>query len=166
MAHVKLTLKEEMLTTELPELDVFASRLPRYFPTPLRERFTPEIRTHQLRREIVTTMLINDLVDTGGISYAFRITEDVGVGPIDAIRTYVATDAIFGVGHIWRRIRATDIPVELSDRHDAGHPSADRPRRTLAAQLPSTAVGGRCRNQPVRRQGQGADTADAGVAAR
>ena len=116
MAHVKLTLKEDMLTTELPELDVFASRLPSYFPTPLRERFTPEIRTHQLRREIVATMLINDLVDTGGISYAFRINEDVGVGPIDAIRTYVATDAIFGVGHILRRIRAADIPVALSDR--------------------------------------------------
>ena len=111
MAHVKLTLKEDMLTTELPELDVFASRLPSYFPTPLRERFTPEIRTHQLRREIVATMLINDLVDTGGISYAFRISEDVGVGPIDAIRTYAATDAIFGVDHIWRRIRASDIPV-------------------------------------------------------
>jgi glutamate dehydrogenase len=116
MAHVKLGLKEQMLTTELPEQDVFASRLPQYFPTPLRERFTPEIRTHQLRREIVTTMLINDLVDTAGISYAFRITEDIGVGPIDAIRTYVATDAIFGVGHIWRRIRAADMPVAVSDR--------------------------------------------------
>lgn len=116
MAHVKLGLKEEMLTTELTEQDVFASRLPQYFPKPLRERFTPEIRTHQLRREIVTTMLINDLVDTAGISYAFRITEDVGVGPIDAIRTYVATDAIFGVGHIWRRIRAASMPVALSDR--------------------------------------------------
>jgi glutamate dehydrogenase len=116
MAHVKLTLKEEMLTTELPEQDVFASRLPLYFPAPLRERFTPEIRTHQLRREIVTTMLINDLVDAAGISYAFRITEDVGVGPIDAVRTYVATDAIFGVGHIWRRIRAANLPVALSDR--------------------------------------------------
>jgi glutamate dehydrogenase len=116
MAHVKLGLKEEMLTTELPEQDVFASRLPQYFPTPLRERFTPEIRAHQLRREIVTTMLINDLVDTAGISYAFRVTEDVGVGPVDAIRTYVATDAIFGIGHIWRRIRAANLPVAVSDR--------------------------------------------------
>ncbi|MCV7103401.1 NAD-glutamate dehydrogenase [Mycobacterium palustre] len=116
MAHVKLALKEDMLTTELPEQDVFASRLPQYFPTPLRERFTPEIRAHQLRREIVTTMLVNDLVDAAGISYAFRITEDVGVGPIDAIRTYVATDAIFGIGHIWRRIRAANLPVALSDR--------------------------------------------------
>jgi glutamate dehydrogenase len=116
MAHVKLLLKEEMLTTELTEQDVFASRLPRYFPTPLRERFTPEIRTHQLRREIVTTMLINDLVDTAGISYAYRITQDVGVGQIDAVRTWVATEAIFGVDQIWRGIRAADIPVALSDR--------------------------------------------------
>jgi glutamate dehydrogenase len=116
MAHVKLGLKEEMLATELPDQDVFASRLPQYFPTPLRERFTPEIRSHQLRREIVTTMLVNDLVDTAGISYAFRIAEDVGVTPIDAVRTYVATDAIFGVGHVWRRIRAANLPVALSDR--------------------------------------------------
>jgi glutamate dehydrogenase len=116
MAHVKLTLKEDMLTTELPEQDVFASRLPQYFPAPLRERFTPEIRAHQLRREIVTTMLINDLVDAAGISYTFRITEDVGVGPIDAVRTYVATDAIFGVSGIWRQIRAANLPVALSDR--------------------------------------------------
>ncbi|WAJ43743.1 NAD-glutamate dehydrogenase [Mycobacterium sp. Aquia_216] len=116
MAHVKLLLKAEMLTTELPEQDVFKSRLPRYFPAPLRERFTPEIRTHQLRREIVTTMLINDMVDTAGISYAYRVTQDVGVGPIDAVRTWVATDAIFGVDQIWRGIRAADIPVALSDR--------------------------------------------------
>lgn len=40
MAHVKLGLKEEVLATELPDQDVFASRLPRYFPTALRERFT------------------------------------------------------------------------------------------------------------------------------
>ena len=116
MAHVKLSLKEDLLATELPDQDVFASRLPFYFPTPLRERFTPEIRSHQLRREIVTTMLINDLVDIAGISYAFRIAEDVGVKPIHAVRTYVATDAIFGVDHIWRRIRAANLPVALSDR--------------------------------------------------
>ncbi|KAA1251011.1 NAD-glutamate dehydrogenase [Mycobacterium simiae] len=116
MAHVKLSLKEDVLATELPDQDVFASRLPEYFPRPLRERFTPDIRSHQLRREIVTTMLVNDLVDTAGISYTFRIAEDVGVTPIDAVRTYVATDAIFGINHLWRRIRAAQLPVAISDR--------------------------------------------------
>ncbi|AQA04417.1 NAD-glutamate dehydrogenase [Mycobacterium sp. MS1601] len=120
MAHVKLALKDDVLASELPDQDVFAARLPSYFPAPLRENFTAEIRSHQLRREIVTTMLVNDLVDTGGISYAYRVTEDVGVAPVDAVRTFVATDAIFGVGDVWRRIRAASlengVPVHVSDR--------------------------------------------------
>ena len=120
MAHVKLALKDEVLASDLPDQDVFAARLPPYFPTQLRDRFAPEIRSHQLRREIVTTMLVNDLVDTAGISYAYRITEDVGVGTVDAVRTYVATDAIFGVGDVLaadpRREPENGLPVHVSDR--------------------------------------------------
>jgi glutamate dehydrogenase len=116
MAHVKLTLKDELLGTDLPDQEVFASRLPRYFPSPLRDRFGPAIRSHQLRREIVTTMLVNDLVDTAGISYDYRIAEDVGVSPVDAVRTYVATDAIFGIEPLWHSIRAADVPIAVSDR--------------------------------------------------
>lgn len=119
MAHVKLELKADVLASDLPDQEVFASRLPQYFPEKLRQPFTAEIRAHQLRREITTTMLVNDLVDTSGISYAYRITEDVGVGPVDALRSYVATDAIFGIGQVWRRIRAAGddgAPVAVTDR--------------------------------------------------
>ncbi len=116
MAHVKLDLKQKVLSSDLPDQEVFASRLPRYFPTPLRDQFTPEIRTHQLRREIITTMLVNDVVDTAGITYVYRVTEDVGVGPVDAVRSYVAADAIFGVEKLWRAIRATGLPVHVTDR--------------------------------------------------
>ncbi len=116
MAHVKLTLKDEMLASDLPDQEVFAARLPRYFPTRLREHYVSEIRAHQLRREIVTTMLVNEMVDTSGISYAYRITEDVGVGPVDAIRAYVATNAIFRIGEVWRQIRAENASVAVSDR--------------------------------------------------
>ena len=119
MAHVKLALKDDLLASDLPDQDVFAARLPDYFPNQLRERFAAEIRTHQLRREIVTTMLVNDLVDTAGISYAYRVAEDVGVGPVDAVRSYVATDEIFRVGEVWRQIRAAGeagVPVAVTDR--------------------------------------------------
>lgn len=116
MAHVKLTLKEELLETDLPDQEVFAGKLPRYFPSQLRERCGPAIRSHQLRREIVTTMLVNDLVDTAGISFDYRITQDVGVSPVDAVRTYAATDAIFGVEELWHRIRSECLPIALSDQ--------------------------------------------------
>ncbi|MBS1696031.1 MAG: NAD-glutamate dehydrogenase [Actinobacteria bacterium] len=116
MAHVKLALKEDVLDSDLPDQEVFAMRLPSYFPAKLREPFGTEIRSHQLRREIVTTMLVNDLVDTSGITYAYRITEDVGVGPVDAVRSHVAVDAIFSIGSVWRQIRESDLPVSVSDR--------------------------------------------------
>ena len=116
MAHVKLTLKDELLETDLPDQEVFAGKLPRYFPSQLRARCGPAIRSHQLRREIVTTMLVNDLVDTAGISYDYRITQDTGVGPVDAVRTYAATDAIFGISQLWHDIRAAGLPIAVSDQ--------------------------------------------------
>ena len=116
MAHVKLDLKDRVLASDLPDQEVFAARLPRYFPTRLRDEFGPEIRSHQLRREIITTMLVNDLVDTAGISYVYRVMEDVGVGPVDAVRSYVATDAIFRIEEVWRAIRAANVAVNVSDR--------------------------------------------------
>ncbi|OBK70194.1 NAD-glutamate dehydrogenase [Mycobacterium sp. 1274761.0] len=116
MAHVKLHLKDQILDSDLPDQEVFAARLPRYFPTQLRDKFGAEIRSHQLRREIVTTMLVNDIVDTAGISYVYRVMEDVGVGPVDAVRSYVATDAIFRIEEVWRGVRATGAAVNITDR--------------------------------------------------
>ena len=119
MAHVKLALKDDVLRTDLPDQEVFAARIPQYFPVELRDRFVADIRAHQLRREIVTTMLVNDLVDTSGITYAYRMTEDTGVGPVDAVRAYAATDAIFKVGEVWQAIKVAGInglPTAVTDR--------------------------------------------------
>jgi glutamate dehydrogenase len=119
MAHVKLALKEEVLASDLPDQEVFASRLPGYFPAQLRDHFADDIRTHQLRREIITTMLVNNVVDTGGLSFAYRVTEDAGVDYVDAVRAFAATEAIFGIGATWRRIRAAGdagAPVAVTDR--------------------------------------------------
>lgn len=119
MAHVKLALKGHVLASDLPDQEVFAARLSGYFPAQLREDFAAEIRTHQLRREITTTMLVNNVVDTGGLSFAYRVTEDAGVGYVDAVRAFAATEAIFGIGSTWRRIRAAGdagVPVWVTDR--------------------------------------------------
>ena len=119
MAHVKLALKEEVLASDLPDQETFISRLPGYFPAQLRDHFAAGIRTHQLRREIITTMLVNNVVDTGGITFAYRVAEDAGVSYVDAVRAVAASDAIFGIGTTWRRIRSAGdagVPVAVTDR--------------------------------------------------
>ncbi|MGO4202153.1 NAD-glutamate dehydrogenase [Rhodococcus sp. TAF43] len=115
MAHVKLAFEQDLLGTELPDSDFFASRLPGYFPLPLRERFNSAIRAHPLRRQIVATMLANEAIDNGGITYAYRLAEDAGASSTDAIRAYAAVTEIFGLHDVWERVRVADMPSAVSD---------------------------------------------------
>ncbi|MFE7798937.1 NAD-glutamate dehydrogenase [Nocardia sp. NPDC057440] len=115
MAHVKLSLKADLLDTDLPDSTYFAARLPDYFPTPLRGRFGTAIKKHRLRREIVTTVVVNEMVDYGGITYAHRLNEEIGATTTDAVRAFAATTQIFDLHDVWRRIRDTDASVSVRD---------------------------------------------------
>jgi glutamate dehydrogenase len=117
LAHVKLRLKHEVLASELPDADVFARRLPEYFPTQLRERFGEAIGDHPLRRQITTTLVVNEVVDGGGVSYAFRLAEETNASATDAVRAFTAVTKIFDLDGLWRDIRALDnvVPTAVAD---------------------------------------------------
>jgi glutamate dehydrogenase len=115
MAHVKLAVKADLLASDLPDAATFADRLPTYFPTPLRLRFGKGVRAHPLRREIVATMLANDTVDYGTITYVFRLAEEIGAATTDAVRAYTAAAEIFGLRGLWDRIRIAPMPSAVRD---------------------------------------------------
>jgi len=117
MAQVKLALKQEVLASELPDSEVFARRLPAYFPHPLPERFSAGIAAHPLRREIVATQVVNEVVGTGGISYVFRLAEETGASTTDSVRAHAAVTAVFDLGGVWAQIRAlgSAAPTDLTD---------------------------------------------------
>ncbi|MFC9996988.1 NAD-glutamate dehydrogenase [Nocardia sp. NPDC127526] len=115
MAHVKLSLKTDLLASDLPDTAYFSARLVQYFPTPLRNRFGAAIKRHRLRREITTTMLVNEVVDLGGITYAHRLNEEIGATASDAVRAFTAATQIFGLHTIWERIRAAEISTSMKD---------------------------------------------------
>jgi glutamate dehydrogenase len=104
LAHVKLDLKASILDSELPDASVFADRLNDYFPAPLRERFPDAVAAHPLRREIVTTLLVNEMVDGGGITFAFRLAEELSASASDALRAYAITTQVFGLPALWAEI--------------------------------------------------------------
>jgi len=117
MAQVKLSLKRAVIASELPEAAAFARRLPRYFPPQLAQRFPAAVAAHPLRREIVATQLVNEVVDTGGISYVFRLAEETGAATTDAMRSHVVTTAVFDLTDVWTQIRglASSVPTDLTD---------------------------------------------------
>ncbi|MCW4353478.1 NAD-glutamate dehydrogenase [Hoyosella sp. YIM 151337] len=137
LAHVKLAIKSDLLASDLPDHDVFASRLPEYFPKPLQERYADTIKHHPLKRQIVTTMIANQAIDNGGITYTFRLSEDAGATTTDAIRAFAATNTIFGLTELWTKIRTTEMPTEASDTMMLGtRRLLDRASRWLLANRP------------------------------
>lgn len=115
MAHVKLATKSDLLVTDLPDNDVFDERLARYFPVPLRTRFGTGIRAHRLRREIVTTTLVNDVVDKAGTTHLFRLREGAGASTEEGVRAYVVASAVFGLDELFERVVHAAAPVTMID---------------------------------------------------
>nr|WP_231642160.1 NAD-glutamate dehydrogenase [Nocardia sp. NRRL S-836] len=117
LAFTKLTLKEELLQSDIPTIDTFARKLPDYFPSLLRERFGAAIPNHPLARQIITTVVVNEVVDGGGISFAFRLAEEMSASATDAVRAYAVVTQVFDLPSIWREIEALDnvVATEVQD---------------------------------------------------
>jgi glutamate dehydrogenase len=108
-----------------------------YFPAPLRERFDAAIRRHPLRRQIVATMVVNDMVDHGGITYAFRLAEEAGASTEDAVRAFTVAAEIFDLHTLWQRIRTTPMATAARDELELETKrTLDRASRWLLANRP------------------------------
>ncbi|SFB26288.1 glutamate dehydrogenase [Amycolatopsis marina] len=117
LAHVKLDLKDELLDSELPDAEVFARRLGEYFPQPLRERFPGAIGDHPLHRQIITTLIVNEVVDGAGISFAFRLSEEMNATATDAVRAFAVVTSVYDLPSLWSTIGALDnvVATEVAD---------------------------------------------------
>src|SRR5215204_4741365 len=112
LSYTKITLYRQLLASDLPEDPYLSNELERYFPTPLRERFGEQMRSHRLRREITATSVVNDLVNKGGPSFAFRLGEETGAAPADIARAYTTACEVFDTRSLWDDIQSLDNVVE------------------------------------------------------
>ncbi|MGV9944100.1 NAD-glutamate dehydrogenase [Streptomyces sp. NPDC003401] len=114
MAYTKITVSDELLRTSLPEDPYLRGLLYSYFPTALRERFAEQIDNHPLRREITTTVLVNDTVNTGGTTYLHRLREETGASLEEIVRAQTAARAIFCSAPVWDAVEDLDNRVEAA----------------------------------------------------
>ncbi|MFJ2021219.1 NAD-glutamate dehydrogenase [Streptomyces nodosus] len=112
LAYTKITVAEELLQTQLPDDPYLLGLLHAYFPTALRKKFLSQIDNHALRREIVTTVLVNDTVNTGGTSFLHRLREETGASLEEIVRAQTAARAIFHAGAVWDGVEALDNQVD------------------------------------------------------
>ncbi|MFE9954150.1 NAD-glutamate dehydrogenase [Micromonospora sp. NPDC005299] len=111
LAYEKIVLEREIVAEGLADEEWTTDVLVNYFPTPLRERFADRMGQHRLRRDIVTTVLVNEAINRGGITFLFRVVEETAASAADVLRAYVVVREVFGLRELWNAVEALDNKV-------------------------------------------------------
>ena len=111
LAYSKIWLSNHLLDSDLPDDPYFASEVQRYFPAPMRKRYSREIPRHRLRREIVATATTNSLVNRMGPVFVARAQEETEADPAAISRAYTIAREIFSMRSVWADIESLDNTV-------------------------------------------------------
>jgi glutamate dehydrogenase len=104
LAHTKISAGEDVLASRLPDDPYLRRVLDAYFPAPLRARFADLMESHPLRREIITTVAVNEMIDTSGTTFLFRLIEETGASVPDLTRAWLVAREVFDLPAFWRQV--------------------------------------------------------------
>jgi glutamate dehydrogenase len=96
LAWTKIVLADKLITSDLPDDPYCHVDLVGYFPTQLKQGFEQSIASHPLRREIIVTQVVNDLVNGAGMTFWPRLAGETGASPEELTRANFVAREIFG----------------------------------------------------------------------
>jgi glutamate dehydrogenase len=107
-------LAEELLDSDLPDDPYCHVDLTAYFPREIREGFVGQVAAHPLRREIIVTQVVNDLVNGAGMTFWPRLQGETGAGPAELTRANFVAREIFGSLALREEIASYDNKLEAA----------------------------------------------------
>ena len=96
LAWTKIVLAEELLTSELPDDPFLNADLFAYFPSKMQGDYRPQMLQHPLRREIIVTQVVNDLVNGAGMTFWWRLAAETGASAAELVNANFVAREIFG----------------------------------------------------------------------
>lgn len=109
-AYSKLELFDDIVASKAPEDPFFEETLVRYFPEPL-ARFEDEMKSHRLRREIVATVLSNEIVNMAGATFPERLRISAECDTTAMVLAFEAARRVFRLDEAWDAVNALDLKI-------------------------------------------------------
>jgi glutamate dehydrogenase len=101
VAHAKRSLTDALLPTPLLDDPWLARDLRGYFPRAAVERLGDQLVEHRLHRELIATLVANEVVDAFGPSFVSRLATELGVPAATVVRAYrIARDVTGATGRL------------------------------------------------------------------
>ncbi len=114
MAFTKIVLAEELLASDLPDDPYLELDLKAYFPAQIREGFEPQVQAHPLRREIIVTQVVNDLVNGAGMTYWPRLAGETGASAAELTRANFVAREIFDSLELREELKSYDNKLDAA----------------------------------------------------
>ena len=108
LAYTKIVLEDELLETDLAEDPFLRGDLFAYFPLRMRQEYRAEMERHPLRPEIVVTQLVNQLVNSAGMTYVHRLEGETGASVREVTMAHFLAREIYGARSLVREIATFD----------------------------------------------------------
>jgi glutamate dehydrogenase len=114
LSYAKIDLYNGLIESGESLEDFLVSDPPRYFPPVLRKRYPDLLSGHHLSRQILSTLLSNDLVNRMGPVFARRLQDDTDVNIVTVARAYAIARQICGVRPLFHTIESLDNQIPAS----------------------------------------------------
>ncbi len=106
LSYSKTHIKEHLIDSTIHADATITEAVFEAFPAVIRERYSAAVRKHRLCREIVATVVANDVVHHLGLSSVVHLSDVVGAEVDEIVRAYFAAAACFKVRQVFRSIES------------------------------------------------------------
>ncbi|HNP63843.1 MAG TPA: NAD-glutamate dehydrogenase [Woeseiaceae bacterium] len=114
LSYAKIDLYNGLIGSKEPLVDFLAIDPQRYFPSVLRRRYADLLPGHRLSREILATLVANDLVNRMGPAFVKRVQLDTGANIVTVARAYEVARIICRAAPLLRTIESLDYEIPAS----------------------------------------------------
>ena len=84
-----------------------------YFPKYIRDNFAHYIKQHPLKKEILVTCIVNDIVNRMGCTFVNHIIENIGITVENVIKIYIIITHIYNLHEVWKALDALDSKIHI-----------------------------------------------------
>ena len=107
LAYGKLDLFDEIVASSAPDDPWFEATLRGYFPKAL-GKYADAMQKHRLKREIIATVVGNQMVNMGGPPFASRLKAAASSDIAAVVVGFTAAREILGIDALWDQVGALD----------------------------------------------------------
>ena len=111
LSYAKIDLYNGLIDSGESLVDFLNIDPQRYFPKVLRKRYAELLPVHRLRREILATLVANDLVNRMGPAFVKRVQADTGANIVTVARAYEVARIVCRAVPLWRQIESHDYDI-------------------------------------------------------